>query len=185
MPTYISLLRGINVASHNRMKMEPLRSCLESLGFKQVRTYLQSGNLVFSGSTLPTQKLSENIEQQIHRDFGLSVPVISLTADELANVVENNPLLKQKGIDTSKLHVTFLAGSPQPQSLKRLDSLPAGTDQFRCSGRIIYLSCPGGYGETKLSNVALEKCLLVRATTRNWMTVNNLYQMASEKIGEN
>jgi uncharacterized protein (DUF1697 family) len=186
MPVYISLLRGVNIGAHNRMKMEPLRTCLEGLGYERVRTYLQSGNAVFNCRKLSTAELSHKIEQQICAVFNLSVSVISLTAEEIAGAIRNNPFLAQRGIDTTKLLITFLSESPAPSAVKTLDSLSGGNDQFRSSGKVIYLFCPNGYGETKLSNSAFEKRLSVRATTRNWKTANSLYQMAAQtaKMGK-
>jgi uncharacterized protein (DUF1697 family) len=178
--TYISMLRGINLGSHNRIQMESLRTSLSALGFEQVRTYIQSGNAVFCSADRSTSKLSEKIERQILKDFNLTVPVISLTAEEMKRTIQKNPFLKQAGIDASRLHVTFLSDDPVPSAIQKLDSLAAGVDQFCCSAKAIYLHCPGGYGETKLSNGVFEKLLSVRATTRNWKTVNNLYQMATE-----
>jgi uncharacterized protein (DUF1697 family) len=178
--TYISLLRGINLGSHNRIKMESLRTSLSALGFEQVRTYIQRGNAVFCCGALPTSKLSEKIERQILNDFNLTVPVISLTAEEMNRTIRNNPFLQQAGIDISRLHVSFLSDNPVRSAIKKLDALAAGLDQFCCSAKVVYLHCPGGYGETRLSNGALGKLLSVRATTRNWKTVNNLYQMATE-----
>ncbi len=180
MTTYISMLRGINLGPHNRIKMEFLRTSLATIGLDQIRTYVQSGNAVFSCADVPTAKLSEKIERQILKDFGLTVSVISLTADEMKSTIQKNPFVKQSGIDCSKMHVTFLAENPAPSAIKKLEALVAGADQFRYSARAVYLYCPGGYGETKLSNNAFEKLLLVRATTRNWKSVNNLYQMAAD-----
>lgn len=180
MTTYISMLRGINLGSHNRIKMESLRTSLATLGFERVRTYVQSGNAVFCCADVPTSKLSEKIERQILKDLGLTVPVISRTADEMKRTIHKNPFLKQDGIDSSKLHVTFLSEDPAQSAIKKLDTLADGADQFHCSAKAIYLYCPGGYGETKLSNHAFERLLSVRATTRNWKSVNNLYQMAAD-----
>jgi uncharacterized protein (DUF1697 family) len=180
MPTFISMLRGVNLVSHNRMKMEALRTSLGALGFEQVQTYIQSGNVVFRSQESSAAKLCEKIEKQIFSDFGFTVPVILLTAKEMGVVIKNNPFLTQTGIDSSRLHITFLSQTPAASAVQTLAKLPAGADHFHHSRKAVYLYCPGGYGETKLSNNAFEKLLSVRATTRNWKTVNNLYQMATE-----
>jgi uncharacterized protein (DUF1697 family) len=95
--------------------------------------------------------------------------------------IHTDPFLQEKGLDPLKLHVTFLSEAPAPAALKKLDTLAAKPDRFRHSGREVYLHCPNGYGSTRLSNNALEKALSVTATTRNWRTVNKLYEMAMEQ----
>jgi uncharacterized protein (DUF1697 family) len=175
--TYVALLRGINVAGHKPVKMDPLRKAFEALGFEEVKTYVQSGNIVFNAPTQASENLSKKIEEKILDDFGISVPVTVKTSVEVAEVIKNNPFLQEKGIDSSKLHVTFLSHAPEKTALKKLDALAKTPDQFRCSAKEVYLYCPNGYGETKLSNNALEKVLAVRATTRNWKTVNKLCEM--------
>lgn len=176
--TYVALLRGINLSGHKIVKMDQLRKAFEELGFADVKTYIQSGNVVFKATGPAPANLAKQIEEKVLRQFGFPVPVVVKTADEIAQVVRNNPLVKEKGIDISRLHVTFLSCAPEKSTLKMLDTIPAGQDQFRCSGQAIYLHCPNGYHETKLSNNVLEKMLKVGTTTRNWKTVNQLYQMS-------
>lgn len=179
MPTYIALLRGVNLGPHNRMKMDRLQQSLQGLGFVEVRTYIQSGNVVFTAARQSSFDLSQSIEQRILRDFGFSVRVISRTAEELGKAIQNNPFLREKGIDSSRLHVTFLSEAPVRSSLKKLDTLAAGQDQFRCCGKEIYLYCPDGLGRSKLFGSAFDRVLAVSATTtRNWKTVNTLYAMS-------
>ena len=175
--TYVALLRGINVGGHKAVKMDQLRNAFEALGFEDVTTYVQSGNVVFNAPTQASEDLSKKIEEKILREFGIAVPVTVKTAGEMNAVIRNNPFLQEKGIDLSKLHVTFLSHAPEKTALKMLDAIAATPDQFRSSSKEIYLYCPNGYGKTKLSNNALEKVLSVRATTRNWRTVNQLYEM--------
>jgi uncharacterized protein (DUF1697 family) len=157
--------------------MDQLKTSLAALGFKQVQTYIQSGNVIFTAVLRSSSEVSNRIEKKIVADFGLAITVVSRTADEVGKTIRSNPFLKEKRIDLSKLHVTFLSQAPVPSSLKKLDPLALAGDEFRYSGREIYLYCPTGYGRTKLSNNALEKALSVRATTRNWKTVNQLYQI--------
>jgi len=179
-PTYVSLLRAINLAGHNRLKMSALEAALAGLDFEQVKTYLQSGNVIFHLAK-PRANLCETIERRIHSVFGLSISVLSRTAEELDNIVQNNPFLKESGVDASKLHVTFLASAPTA-AVEKLDRLRAEPDQYRYRGSEVYLYCPEGYGRTKLANLAIEKALAVRATTRNWRTVNQLHQMAAQIV---
>jgi uncharacterized protein (DUF1697 family) len=178
LPTYIALLRGINVGGHKIIKMDQLRKAFEELGFENVATYVQSGNVVFKSGTKASADLSKTIEEMLLRRFSMSVPVIVRTADELGEVLTNNPFLKERGLDVTRLHVTFLSLTPQKAAIKGLDAIAAGPDRFHCRGREIYLHCPNGFAGTKLSINAFEKVLAVGATTRNWNTVNRLLEMA-------
>ena len=108
----------------------------------------------------------------------MSVPVIVRTAEEIGEVSRSNPFLKENGIDFGKLHVTFLSHAPHKTAVKGLDTIAAGPDRFHCCGREIFLYCPNGFAGTKLSINVFEKVLSVGATTRNWNTVNRLYEMA-------
>ena len=178
MPTFISLLRGINVSGQKAVKMDRLRRTFAALGFKGVKTYLQSGNVIFGTAKRSALQLSKTIERRISREFGFPVSVIVRTSEELSKILARNPFLKETGIDHSKLHVTFLSQEPLSATVKKLDAFDAAPDQYRCIDREIYLYCPNGYGRTKLSNNALEKALSVTATTRNWNTAKTLYEIS-------
>jgi uncharacterized protein (DUF1697 family) len=177
--TYLALLRGINLGGHKIVKMDQLRKAFEELGFEGVKTYIQSGNVIFKAPRQTSGNLVKRIEEKVLRQFGFPVPVVVKTSNELGEVIRNNSLVKEKDIDLSKLHVTFLSCAPEKSALKTLETTPAGPDQIRCSGQAIYLHCPNGYHQTKLSNNVLEKMLKVRTTTRNWKTVNQLYEISS------
>ncbi|PYL54105.1 MAG: DUF1697 domain-containing protein [Verrucomicrobia bacterium] len=178
MPIYVAMLRGINVGRGKVVKMERLRASLESLGFDGVRTYVQSGNVVFESEQKSAAELSKKIETKILRDFGFAVPVILKRSKEIEQIVRDNPLVKEKGIDHSKLHVTFLSDAPPTAALKALEPLATSRERFRVLNREVYLYCPDGYGTSKLANTTIEKKLSVVATTRNWRTVNALLEMA-------
>ena len=182
MPSYVAMLRGINVSGSKPVKMEALRASFEALGFKNVRTYVQSGNVVFEAKERTAVVLGPKIVARIKRDFGFDVPVLVLGADELARVVDENPFLKQRGVDPTKLHVTFLAAGPAAAGLKKMEGVSSGRDAFHCLGKTIYLACPDGYGNTKLSNNAFERALGASATTRNWKTVTTLAAMATDEL---
>ena len=177
-PTFIAMLRGINVSGHKIVKMERLRATFEGLGFGNVQSYVQSGNVVFEAKAAAPTGIAETIVRRIERDFGFSVPVTVVTAQEMGRIFRENPFLKEAGADLSKLHVTFLADTPAAAGLTRMGALPAGPDRFHWRSRCVYLHCPQGYGNTKLSNNAIEQALAVSATTRNWKTVTTLHQMA-------
>jgi uncharacterized protein (DUF1697 family) len=175
---YVAMLRGINVGG-NSLKMEWLRQACEGLGLQNVRTYVQSGNIVFS-SRVSAEKLAKTLKTTIDAQTRLPVTVVVRSASEMAKIVAGNPFLKLKSVDVTKLHVTFLAKPPSKPALEKLDALAGTRDEYRWVGQEIYLHCPINYGETKLSNTAIEKLLSVGATTRNWKTVTILCEMAGE-----
>ena len=178
MTAYVALLRGVNVGG-NSLKMGWLREACEEIGLQGVRTYVQSGNIVFS-SRLGASKLEQSLKEMIDKQTRLPVAVTVRSAVELESVIAGNPFLKHKGIDVTKLHVTFLASAMAKPALDKLDALAGTRDQYRLIGREIYLHCPINYGETKLSNNAIEKALAVGATTRNWKTMTTLHEMTME-----
>lgn len=180
MPAYVAMLRGVNVAGH-WIKMEQLRGLCDKLGLQKVETYVQSGNIVFQAKTENPTLVSKRISESILDSFGFETPVIVRTSKEMENVVANNPFLKEKDVDSSKLHVAFLADVAQKSSLKTIERLATSHDRFYPASREIYLYCPGGYGKTKLSNNAIEKALSVTATTRNWRTTGTLLDMVSKR----
>jgi uncharacterized protein (DUF1697 family) len=157
--------------------MQRLRDLWAELGFTNVRTYVQSGNVVFEGGG-PRARWAHSIEPKLTGETRLPVSVIVRSAAELGKLIANNPFLSEADIDRAKLHVTFLASAPNQEGLPKLAGIDAADDRFHVAGTEIYLHCPNGYGNTKLSNNAIERVLSVRATTRNWNTVNTLYQMA-------
>jgi len=177
MTNVVAMLRGINVAGHKPINMADLRQSFEALGFDNVRTYLQSGNIVF---TLPQRwqsKLLGRIEDALRADFGFSIPVFVRTQAEMESIVEGNPFLEKQGGDTSHLHVTFLGGPPPKAAVAKLAGKDAGSDEIKVVGREVYLHCPNGYGRTKLSNATIERVLGVPATTRNWRTTLALLEL--------
>ncbi len=178
METIIAILRGINVSGKNKIPMAELKALYEKAGFKNVATYIQSGNVVFSSSEKASKDLEEKIQQLVFKKWKYSVPVIVRSAEELQTVVDRNPFLKMKGIDLEKLHVTFLAENPTKENLDKIKAYIYSPDEFIIDGREVYLSCPGGYGNTKLSNTFFENKLKATATTRNLRTVNELLRLS-------
>jgi uncharacterized protein (DUF1697 family) len=178
MISHIALLRGINVGA-NMLKMERLREILAELGLDGAKTYLQSGNVLFSAKGTPAG-LSAMIEKRVSQETRLPVSVIIRTPAQLERIVVANPFLKAGGADARTLHVTFLGGAAPKAGFAALAKIGAGADRWQAAGSEIYLCCPNGYGRTKLNNTAIEKLLGVRATTRNWNTVTALHAMAVE-----
>jgi uncharacterized protein (DUF1697 family) len=177
METIISILRGINVGGKNKIPMVELKALYEKAGFKNVITYIQSGNIVFSADKKELNSLSEKIQQFIFKKYGYTIPVIVRTVEEMQWVVDSNPMLKIKGIDIEKLHVTFLSAYASEQALEKIKAYDYSPDEFIIVDREVFISCPNGYGNTKLSNTFFENKLKVTATTRNWRTVNELVKI--------
>jgi uncharacterized protein (DUF1697 family) len=177
MTVFISLLRGINVGGQKRLGMADLVQLCTSLGFDNVRTYLQSGNVLFESPYGDPGRLSAMVGENISRKFGFPVKVIIRTSEELRRIILNNPLAKE-GLDADKQHVTFLSDIPSEEVRGSMMKGKDSEDRYVIVGREVYLSCPNGYGRTKFSNTFFEKKLGVSATTRNWKTVNTLAEMA-------
>ena len=181
MQTFISILRGINVSGQKKIWMADLKKLYEGLSFSDVKTYIQSGNVIFESDSKSSEiQLAKKIEKAIFTKYNFEVPVIIRTKEELGKIVSQNPFTKEKNIDLKKLHVTFLSEAPDKEKIdqiKQVDFLP---DRFAIKGKEIYLHIPVSYGETKLSNKFFENKLKVSATTRNWNTVNKLFEMAQQ-----
>lgn len=177
MKTYIALLRGVNVGS-KQMKMEKLRAVLDDLKFKDIQTYVQSGNAIFKTSEKNAEKIADEIESGILKTFGFSVWVHVFPSERLKKILTKNPFLKNKKLDPSGFYVTFLSGIPEKENLEKLQQVQSGQDQFEYRDQVLYLHCPNGYGKTKLNNSVVEQKLKLQATTRNWNTIHALDEMA-------
>ena len=180
MGAYVAMLRGINVAGKNKIKMPELQALFVGLGHGDVTTYIQSGNVVFTSSATSTSALVSAIEKRIAREFDVDVVALVRTKAELGKVIAGNPFVRARA-DLAKLHVTFLAKKPGAALVRALDGLSADPDEFRVLGREVYLHCPAGYGTTKLNNAFWERRLKTAATTRNWNTITKLFELAAAK----
>lgn len=171
MKTYAALLRGINVSGHKPVRMPELEKSCVRLGLRDVRTYLQSGNIVFSAGDADAHKLAVALRARIAEDFGHDTEVLVLAARELNRIVKANPL-RPPSCDKQKLyHATFLLQAVAAARFRKL-TLPAQPgERAMLVGRVVLLYCPHGYGKTQLNNGFFEKALGVPATTRNWRTV--------------
>jgi uncharacterized protein (DUF1697 family) len=180
MPRQVILLRGINVGTAKRLPMAELRAAFKDAGFTDVQTYVQSGNIVASHAASPAG-LAADCEQLIAERFGLSVPVIVRTREELAEVVSDNPFPEAAQNDPKHYQVTFLSGAPDQAALGQLAALATPEEQFAALGRQLYAWHPGGIHLSKLANKLTPKLLGVdRATARNWTTVTTLLEMATD-----
>jgi len=181
MTTFISILRGINVSGHNPIKMDALRQLYAGLHYSDVQTYIQSGNVIFRSAESDTRLLEKTIAAQILQTNGFRVPVLMLTLEELKSALENNPFMKDSAKDPAFMHLTFLSDNPDVFLSEKIPIENYLPDEFLISGKTIYLYCPNGYGNTKLSNTFFESKLKLTATTRNLRTAKELLALA-EKI---
>jgi uncharacterized protein (DUF1697 family) len=180
MQSYISILRGINVSGHRMIKMDALKEMCINLDFLKPRTYIQSGNIIFQSKLSDTKKISALIKQAIEKNFGFDVPVITLVSDELETIINSNPLLKDNSKEASFFHVTFLSDIPAKQNIELLKQVDLKNDKYEIIDKAIYLYCPDGYSNSKLTNGFIENKLKVTATTRNWKTTNELLKMVKQ-----
>jgi uncharacterized protein (DUF1697 family) len=178
MTRYVAMLRGVNVSGRNKLSMEDLRAIVSAAGAKNVRSYIQSGNAVFT-SGRPVPVLVKDLRGRLQDALGSTVPVLVRTKEELEAVIDANPFLRP-GVDPKTLHVTFLGAVPEQAAVTAAGATPAGVDEFQVIGREVFLLCPGGYGNTKLTNTFFEKKLGSEATTRNWKTVNALVELCRQ-----
>ena len=179
MNTYISILRGINVSGKNRIKMTELRQLYLNLGFINIQTYIQSGNVVFQTESTDIKVLESLITEEISNNFGFQVPVIVLTINLLESALNNNPFLSDSTKDPAFMHFTFLSDIPQKELVDKISEKDYSPDEYRFVDKTIFLYCPGGYGNTKLTNTFFEKKLRATATTRNLQTVKQLISLSS------
>jgi uncharacterized protein (DUF1697 family) len=178
MSRHIALLRGVNLGPRNRVPMPALREVLTDAGFGDVRTYVQSGNVVLSSEASP-EVVARDCERLIARGFGLDIPVVVRTRDELADVVRRNPL-GQVATNPKRYQVTFFAAKPDPGVVPRLEAAALADERFVLFGRELYAWHPDGIGRSRLWALLAGKTLGVTATARNWTTVTSLLALADE-----
>ena len=177
MNTYIALLRGINVSGKNIIKMDALRALMVSQGLQDVQTYIQSGNVVFKYDNVAVEAIQQLIGDSIFDNFGFRVPVTVIGSSQLEHIYKQNPFLKAYPDNLDKQHITFLSSAPIADLIRQLDTLTYSPDEFAIVDNAVYLYCPQGYGNTKLTNIFFEKKLKVQATTRKLNTIHQLLNM--------
>lgn len=178
MKTKIAILRGINVGGKRKILMADLKELMKTLGYQNIQTYIQSGNLIFKADDKHQNKeIAHEIESAVLRKFDFEVPVIVLSAEEIENAVAKNPFYKADA-DINKLHLTFLNEVPNKEKLEQAETLDYAPDQFKIIGQNAFIFCEGSYHKSKLTNDFFEKKLKVKATTRNWKTVLKLWELS-------
>jgi uncharacterized protein (DUF1697 family) len=177
MPVMVSLLRGVNVGGHKKVQMDALRSLYQRLGMKDARTYVQSGNVVFSTSERSPGRLAGEIESAIARTFGFRAGVVLRTGAELRKIVARNPFATRPNIHPGKLVTIFLDRDLDAATRARLLAIQTEREDVHLAGRELYVYFPDGMGRSKLWP-AIDKALRNAGTARNWNTVMKLLEMA-------
>ena len=176
MQTHLILLRGINVSGHNMIKMEILKTTLENIGFLNVRTYIQSGNVFVDTPEENASKVGFQIKQEIFKSLGLDVPLIVVNKSDLESCFKNNLFLKNTP-DIKKLYVAFVSKELTNSALDELKISQFKPDEASIDKTRIYIKYDIGAGKTRLDQKYIEKKLNVVATIRNWNTVTTLLAM--------
>ena len=180
MNRYLALLRGINVSGKNIIKMESLRTLMENNGFKSVKTYIQSGNVVFESDEKSKDKLSNNLSGLIKNEYGFDITVFVINKTELEKSIDDNPFAEGREEEPAgfkKLYVTFLSDVPSSENIEKLLQVPIGNDQIEVIGDVLYFNLESKASDSKLSNNLIETKLKLKATTRNWNTTLKLLSM--------
>ncbi|HEY1985854.1 MAG TPA: DUF1697 domain-containing protein [Terracidiphilus sp.] len=182
MPTYIALLRAVNVGGYGKLPMASLRELLQTLGYRNVQTYIQSGNAVFEAPG-PAPQVSTAIAAALEKLTGAPVGVMIRTHQQLARVIDENPFAAEAAENGAKVHVGFLAAPAAAAAQEGLNRVvhqyPKRRDRFHLSGDTLYLHLPDGAAETKFSGKTMDRALGVAATARNWNTVLKLHAMSA------
>lgn len=178
MPAIISMLRGVNVGGHNKIKMEALRELYESLKLKSAQTHVQSGNVIFLSDDKNLARLGQRIQDGIERNFGFRPEVVLRTSTEFRHVIARNPFASRHGIDPARLLVVFLACDPGKPAGDKLLKLDTHGEELHYQGSELYIYFQNGIGKTKLSWPALEKVLNTPSTGRNWNSVIKMLAIA-------
>jgi len=176
----ISMLRGVNVGGHNKVKMDALRALYESLELHDPHTYVQSGNVIFSTEERDPIRLARRIENGIERAFGFHSDVVVRTSAELRDVMARNPFATRRAIEPSKLLIIFLARDPSPEAREGIRTFKADPEDLRIDGRELYIYFPIGIGKSKLPVPAILKTLQTSGTGRNWTSVTKMLEIAEK-----
>ena len=181
MHTHLALLRGINVSGHNMIKMDVLKSTLEDMGFQNVQTYIQSGNVFIDSDEESQAKIAFIIKQEIYRVFGYDVPIIVICKADLQACFTNCNFLKEKDFDTKKLYVAFVSKELKSDNINDLKMSQIKPDEVQIDKTRIFIKYHIGAGKTRLDQKYIEKKLNLTATIRNWNTVSQLLKMYEER----
>lgn len=174
MQAFVLLLRGINVGGHRKVKMAELKTVLHELGFQNIISYIQSGNVIFSAEETNLSKLKQTIEEAIELYFGFAVSCFIIPKGTFLTIIKNNPFIETEEI--TKLYITFLNETPNPEKLETLKTFETSDELFILKNNTLYFCYKNGYGKAKIANPFIEKKLNLQATTRNWKTMMKLLE---------
>ena len=175
MKTYIALIRGINVGGHKTVSMAILRDVLSKAGFKEVETYIQSGNIVFQTSENKSKTIEGTLQKIIESHFGFIVPIIVKTKEELQVIFDSCVFLEEK---KTKSYFILLNKIPDSKLVKEVESITFENEEFSIVNNCLYFYSSTGYGRTKFNMSSFEKKLKVNATSRNYKTIHKLLELA-------
>ncbi|HZS46187.1 MAG TPA: DUF1697 domain-containing protein [Blastocatellia bacterium] len=181
MTGYIAFLRGINVGGHKIVKMEDLNAVFLSCGLKKVKTFIQSGNVIFEASSTNSSTLTKKIEKSLQKSLGYDVPVLLRTISELAELVKSDPFKKIKVAADAGKYVTFLAEEPKSKPSLPFFSPKKDVEVFYMRGLDIFCLAYKIDGKSGFPNAIVEKQFGVSATTRNWNTISKIVLQAAER----
>lgn len=174
MATYVALLRGINVGGHKKIKMDNLRSTIEKAGFKNVRTYIQSGNLVFESALETTTAIAGIIKDSILHDFGYNVPVIVKTSTAFKTIIKDNPIDE---LIIEKSYFTLVASTVSKEKIESFNALQWENETAYCNGTCVYLYFNKPYNKVKCNSSFIEQLFKIETTTRNYRTMQALLKL--------
>ena len=176
MTKFVAILRGINVGGRRKLPMIELKELFHKLGYSEVKTYIQSGNVIFNAEA-EEEEISNAVENAIFEAYNFEVPVICRTAEEFQQSISQNPFYEDAAVEVERLHLTFLKQLPEQKQLEKLKEYNFYPDEFLVREKNIFIYCSGKYSDSKLSNSFFENKLKVPATTRNWKTVLKLAEL--------
>jgi uncharacterized protein (DUF1697 family) len=177
MPVLISLLRGVNVGGHGKIKMDALRDLYVSLKLEDPKTYVQSGNVVFRSRSSDLPKIAARIQSAIEQNFQVRTAIILRTVEEWRAAMARNPFAS-RNLEPAKILVTFLASEPRPEALKKALAVPAALEELHILGREAYTYFPNGMGQSKFNWAAVERALGIPVSGRNWNSVVKILELA-------
>ncbi|WP_445384020.1 DUF1697 domain-containing protein [Robiginitalea sp. IMCC44478] len=180
---FIGLLRGINVSGKNPVKMKDLKALLQAAGFKEVITYIQSGNLVFKTPPESHASLASRIEKTLADQFGVEIPVLIYSPEQWESVLASNPFIQSVEQDTASLYYIFWKSPPGQEVSDKLKAANIVSEEWALGANCLYIKCHKGYGNAKLNNNYLERLAGVKASTRNHRTLLKLAELASDQTG--
>ncbi|MBT8271338.1 MAG: DUF1697 domain-containing protein [Bacteroidia bacterium] len=176
MKTFIALLRGINVSGQKKVRMAELRDLLSTVGLEDVRTYIQSGNVIFSSELSSEKDLALKIKKAIHDNFGFEVPVLVIEPKIIQKMIDRCPFPTGKKENS---YFTLLFDLPDPQVVEGIKNINFEGEELSIEGRFVYFYSSMGYGRSKLNNNFLERKLKIKATARNYRTMMKLLSLCN------